>query len=31
MVDIFPVLAPLVWVVTASIVLVRRPVLARAA
>ncbi len=31
MVDTFPVLAPLVWVVTASIVLIRRPALARAA
>ena len=28
MVDTFPVLAPLVWVVTASIVLIRRPALA---
>jgi hypothetical protein len=31
MVDTFPVLAPLVWVVTVSIVLIRRPALARAA
>jgi hypothetical protein len=31
MVDTFPVLAPLVWVVTVSIVLFRRPVLVRAA
>ncbi len=31
MVDTFPVLVPLVWVVTVSIVLIRRPVLARAA
>ena len=31
MVDTFPVLAPLVWVVTVSIVLIRRPALVRAA
>jgi hypothetical protein len=31
MVDTFPVLAPLVWVVTVSIVLIRRPLLVRAA
>ena len=31
MVDVSPLLAPLVCVVTASIVLTRRPVLARAA
>ena len=31
MVDTSPVLAPLVWVVTVSIVLICRPVLARAA
>ena len=27
----FPVLAPLIWVVTVSIILIRRPALARAA
>ncbi len=31
MVDTFPVLVPLVWVVTVSIVLIRRPALARGA
>ena len=31
MVDTFPVLVALVWVVTVSIVLIRRPVLVRAA
>jgi hypothetical protein len=29
--EFFPVLAPLIWVVTVSIVLIRRPVLARQA
>lgn len=31
MVDTFPVLVPLVWVVTVSIVLIRRQALARGA